>query len=373
MRQTPRGNGRVGVGLIGAGTISTQYLENLTRFPDVEVLFVADIAADRAEAQARAFGVPAWGSVDELLAVPEIEIVVNLTIPAAHVEVARAAVAAGKNVWTEKPFALDRESGLELLALADAAGLRVATAPDTFLGGGLQAAQRLIERGDIGRPLSALTIFQNSGPEAWHPSPEFFYARGGGPLLDIGPYYVTALVQILGPVASVTADASRARDERVIGSGARAGTRFPVEVPTHVAAALRFVTGASAQSVFSFDSAQRRVGVVEITGTEGTLVLPDPNVFDGALTLWSLGVDEPTVVPPTGFAFSRGIGVVELARALRSGTPEAASGELAYHVLDVLLSIADAAENGERVSVRSTTLPRPALPADWDPSASTLG
>lgn len=367
------GAGRVGVGVIGAGTISTQYLTNLTRFPDLDVLFVADIAADRAEVQARTFGVPGWGRVDELLAIPEIEIVVNLTIPAAHVEVARAAVDAGKNVWTEKPFALDRESGTDLLALAASSGLRVATAPDTFLGDGLQAAQRLIERGDIGRPLSAVTMFQTPGPESWHPGPEFLYAVGGGPLLDIGPYYVTALVQNLGPVASVTADASKARAERIIGSGPKAGTAFPVEVPTHVAAGLRFEGGASAQSIWSFDSALHRTGFVEITGTDGTLVLPDPNMFDGDLTLWRLGADTPTVIPLPKSPFSRGIGVVELARAIRGDVPEAASGELGYHVLDVLLSITEAAESGERVPVSSTTTTRPALPEAWDPSAATLG
>ncbi|QHC57928.1 Gfo/Idh/MocA family oxidoreductase [Rathayibacter sp. VKM Ac-2760] len=366
------GAGRVGVGVIGAGNISTQYLTNLTVFPDLEVLFVADIDLDRAKAQAEAFGVPASGSVDELLAHPGIEIVVNLTIPAAHVEVARKAVEAGKHVWTEKPFSLDRDSGVELLALAKEKGLRVATAPDTFLGAGLQTAQRLIEGGAIGTPLSAITLFQGPGPEGWHPNPEFFFTAGGGPLLDMGPYYITTLVQNLGPVESVTAVSSQARATRTVGSGPREGTEFPVTIPTHIGGLLRFESGASAQGVWSFESSLPRMGFVEINGSEGTLVLPDPNMHDGELTLYRRGESEPEVVQATGSTASRGTGVLELARAIRADRPEAASGDLAYHVTDVMLSLLEAAESGEKVLVESTVAPRPALPEDWDPSEATL-
>lgn len=366
------GAGRVGVGVIGAGNISTQYLTNLTVFPDLEVLFVADIDLDRAKAQAEAFGVPQSGSVDELLAHPGIEIVVNLTIPAAHVEVARRAVEAGKHVWTEKPFSLDRDSGVELLALAKEKGLRVATAPDTFLGAGLQTAQRVIESGAIGTPLSAITLFQGPGPEGWHPNPEFFFTEGGGPLLDMGPYYITTLVQNLGPVESVTAVSSQARATRVIGSGPKEGTEFPVTIPTHIGGLLRFESGASAQGVWSFESSMLRMGFVEINGSEGTLVLPDPNMHDGEITLYRRGEKEPEVIAATGSTASRGTGVLELARAIRADRPEAASGDLAYHVTDVMLSLLEAAESGEKVLVESTVVPRPALPEDWDPSEATL-
>ena len=363
------GAGPVGVGFIGAGVISSTYLENLTSFPDVRVLFVADIDVARAKAQADAFGVPGSGTVEELLAHPEIEIVVNLTIPAAHAEVAMRVLEAGKHVWTEKPFALDRESGKVLLAEAAKRGLRVATAPDTFLGAGLQAGKRLIEDGRIGRPLTALTLFQGPGPESWHPNPDFYYVAGGGPLFDMGPYYLTALVQNLGPVKRVAATASRSTESRTIGSGPRAGESFPVTVPTHLSALIEFESGASAQSVFSFQSALKRGGFVEIAGSEGTLVFPDPNNFDGELTLWS-GDDEEHVstISETG----RGTGVVDLARAIRAGVTERASGEQAYHVLDVMVSIVEAAEKGEFVTVETTVEPATSLPVDWDPRAATL-
>ena len=368
--------GPVGVGVIGAGVISTQYLENLTRAPDVRVLMVADLDADRAAARAAEFGVPSSGTVAELLARDDIEIVVNLTIPAAHVPVALDALAAGKHVWSEKPFALDLVGGQALLDEAHRAGLRVACAPDTVLGAGIQTGRRLIESGAIGAPLTALTLFQVSGPEAWHPNPDFLYALGGGPLFDMGPYYLSTLVQLMGPAARVVARGSQARASRVIGSGPRAGESFPVEVPTHVAALIDFENGTTAQSTFSFQSSRPRVGVVEVSGTEGTLSLPDPNMFDGELRIWRDGMFEESdaeVVPATGSTFSRGAGVVELARAIRAGRPERASGEFAFHVLDLMVSIQKSAEtDGAAVTIESTVTNPPALPADWDPTAATL-
>ncbi|WP_020075643.1 Gfo/Idh/MocA family oxidoreductase [Cryocola sp. 340MFSha3.1] len=361
--------GRVGVGVIGAGVISNQYLENLTVFPDLDVRFVADIDLERAKAQADKYGVPGSGTVEELLADDDIEIVVNLTIPKVHVEVALQALAAGKNVWSEKPFALDRASGRELLEAAHAAGLRVATAPDTFLGSGIQSARRLIENGDIGAPLTALTLMQSPGPESWHPNPDFLFQEGAGPLFDIGPYYLTALVQIFGPVARVSASASRARETRVIGSGPRAGEEFAVTVPTHVSALYEFESGQTAQAVFSFDSKLGRTQF-EVAGVDGTLVVPDPNTFEGELLVH--GGDGIETVPSTGTTDSRGIGVVELARAIRAGVPERASGEQAYHVLDIMVSTIEAGESRTPVEVESTVDVAPALPEDWDPRAATL-
>ncbi len=366
------GTGRVGVGVIGAGVISTQYLDNLTTFPDVEVLFIADLDVTRARAQAEKYGVPGFGTTEELLAHPDVEIVVNLTIPAAHVEVALQALAAGKHVWSEKPFALDRGSGRRLLEESKRTGLRVATAPDTFLGAGLQTGKRLIAEGRIGQPLTALTLFQASGPESWHPNPDFLYAVGAGPLFDMGPYYLTTLVQNLGPVKRVAATASTSRETRIIGSGPRAGESFPVEVPTHVSALIEFESGASAQSVFSFQSSVRRSGFVEIAGTDGTIVFPDPNTFDGDLQIWRDNVEEAEVVPAEGPVFGRGMGVLDLARAIRAGVPERATGEQAFHVLDVMVSIAEAAERGEFVEVESTVTVADALDENWDPTAATL-
>ncbi|PZR51961.1 gfo/Idh/MocA family oxidoreductase [Xylanimonas oleitrophica] len=365
------GTGPVGVGVVGAGTISDQYLGNLTAFPDLRVLCVADLDTARAATQAARWGVPASGTLDDLLALDEVEIVVNLTVPAAHAEVTLRAVEAGKHVWGEKPYALDVDSARTVAKAAEQAGVRVAVAPDTFLGAGLQTALREIRGGAIGTPLTALTLFQVPGPESWHPSPEFLFARGGGPLFDVGPYYLTALVQVFGPVRRVAATASRARATRVIGSGPRAGTEFPVEVPTHVGALLEFDGGASAQSVFSFDSALRRAGFVEVAGTTGTAVLPDPNTFDGDTHLWT-GEAEPVVVPATGSRFTRGTGVLDLARALRAGTTERAAGELGLHVLDVMTAVAQAAETGRGVDVTSGFTPAELLDPGWDPSARTL-
>ncbi|MCM3520194.1 Gfo/Idh/MocA family protein [Curtobacterium sp. P97] len=364
--------GPVGVGVIGAGVISDQYLSNLTVFPDVEVRFIADIDEARAAAQAEKWGVAGSGSVEELLADDDVEIVVNLTIPAAHVEVALRALAAGKHVWGEKPYALDRSSAAELRDAARAAGRTVSVAPDTFLGAGLQTALRTIRDGRIGTPLNGLTLFQSPGPESWHPSPEFLFADGAGPLFDIGPYYITTLVQAFGPVAKVTATASRSRATRTIGSGPKAGTEFPVDVPTNHSALIQFEDGGSAQSVFSFESDRGRTGFVEIAGETGTVVFPDPNDFDGDTELYVLGADEPETIPAVGSTYSRGTGVVDLARSLRAGEENRVPGDLAFHVLDVMVSIAEAAERGETVLVESTVAPSPTLPEGWDPAESTL-
>lgn len=365
-------SGRAGVGLIGAGVISTQYLENLTRYPDVEVRFVADLDLQRAAAQAAAFGVVGSGTVDELLARDDIDVVLNLTVPATHAEVGRRIVAAGKHVWSEKPIALDHASAAELLAEASAAGLRVACAPDTVLGPGIQTALRAIARGDIGQPLTAITLFHVPGPEAWHPNPDFLYAQGAGPLFDMGPYYVTTLVHALGSATRVHATSSTARDTRTIASGPRAGQDFAVEVPTHHSALIEFAGGTSAQSTFSFQHARPRAGFVEINGTEGTLSLPDPNTFDGQTTLWRSGSDEPEIIEAEGAGFGRGTGVVELVQAIRAGVPERASGQLAAHVLDILLGIRDAAASGMPVEIASNAPQTAPLPREWSPEVATL-
>ncbi|WP_254787753.1 Gfo/Idh/MocA family protein [Curtobacterium sp. MMLR14_010] len=367
-----RKTGRVGVGVIGAGVISDQYLGNLTVFPDVQVRFIADIDLERAAAQAEKWGVAGSGTVEELLADDDIEIVVNLTIPAAHVEVAMQAIAAGKHVWGEKPYALDRESATQLRDAAAAAGLTVSVAPDTFLGAGLQTALRTIRDGRIGTPLNGLTLFQSPGPESWHPSPEFLFAYGAGPLFDIGPYYITTLVQAFGPVKKVTATASKSRATRTIGSGPKAGTEFPVDVPTNHSALIEFEDGGSAQSVFSFESDRGRTGFVEIAGETGTVVFPDPNDFDGDTELYALGSEEPETIPAVGSTYSRGTGVVDLARSLRAGEENRVPGALAFHVLDVMVSIAEAAERGEAVLVTSTVSPSQTLTEGWDPAEQTL-
>jgi predicted dehydrogenase len=364
--------GPVGVGIIGAGVISKEYLDNLTSFPDVKVVAIGDLFEDAAAARAAEYGVPVHGGVDTVLDNPAVEIVINLTIPAAHVEVATRAVNAGKHVWSEKPFSLDRESGLGLLKTADAAGVRLGCAPDTFLGAGLQTARRMIERGDIGVPLTALTLMQSPGPEAWHPNPAFLFQDGAGPLFDIGPYYLTTLVQTFGSIRRVAAFGSKSKETRVIGSGPKAGQEFAVTVPTHVSSILEFEGGESAQSIFSFDSPFKRAGFVEITGTEATIAFPDPNRFDGDVRICATGSDDWTTIPSVGSTASRGAGVLELARAIRAGRPHRAQGGLAFHVLDAMASIAESIDTRAFVDVESSAAPVPALPEDWDPTAATL-
>jgi predicted dehydrogenase len=363
--------GPVGVGVIGAGVISTQYLENLTKFPDLAVRFIADLDVDRARAQADAFGVADSGTVAELLRRDDIEIVVNLTIPAAHVEVGLQILAAGKHVWSEKPISLDRESGRRLLDEAGRLGLRVACAPDTVLGAGVQTGLRALAAGEIGTPLTALAIMQSPGPESWHPNPEFLFDRGAGPLFDMGPYYLTTLVHVFGPARRVSATASTSRATRVIGSGPRAGTEFPVNVPTAHSALIEFESGASAVALFSFESHLARTGVVEVTGVTGTLGFPDPNHFVGASKLWRNG-GEPTEIEAVGSTFGRGSGVLDLARAIRTGSAEHASGELAFHVIDLMTSIAEAAASGSTVQLQSTAPKPEPLAENWDPSSATF-
>lgn len=364
--------GPVGVAFIGAGNISKQYLDNLTTFPDVKVHVIADMFEDVAAARAAEYGIQTHGGVDAALNHPDVEIIVNLTIPAAHVEVATAAVRAGKHVWTEKPFSLDRESGLALLKEADAAGVRLGCAPDTFLGAGLQTARRLIDDGEIGTPLTALTMFQSPGPESWHPNPAFLFQQGAGPLFDMAPYYLTTLVQTFGSIARVAAVGSKAFPTRTVGSGPKAGEVFEVEVPTHVSAIAQFAGGASSHSVFSFESPRPRMGFVEITGTEGTIALPDPNNFDGEIRIQKLGDDDWTTVPAQGPDQGRGMGVLDMARSIRAGVPHRAQGELAFHVLDAMVAITESVDTGEFVAVTSTAPRSEPVPVDWAPTAATL-
>jgi len=367
----------VGVGFIGAGNISDTYLENLSSFPDIDVLIVGDLDTTRAAEQAAKHGVPASGSAEDVLAHPGVEIVVNLTIPAVHAEVSSSIIAAGKHVWSEKPIAVSRESAKALLEQADAAGLRVGVAPDTVLGPGIQTAKRAIERGDIGRPLFAQTSMQWQGPELFHPNPAFLFAHGAGPLFDMGPYYFTMLVQILGPVAAVAALGLKATDSRLVQVGPQAGTSFDVEVPSTINVLAQFEQGAQSQSLLSFDSPLARQGFVEIAGTEGTIMLPDPNMFSGRVAivrpLTGHGETQEWVdVAEEGTVVGRGLGLLDMARAIRAGRPHLATGELGYHVLDVMVSAEESALSGAFVPVTSTVAPIGSMPIDFDPFAATL-
>ena len=356
-----------GVAVVGCGNISKQYLKNLVTFPDVQVLFCADIDAGRAKAQAAAYGVPASGSPEQALEHPDVQLVVNLTIPAAHAEVASAAIAAGKHVWNEKPLAPDVAAGRALLDQAARAGVRVGCAPDTVLGAGIQSARRLIAAGAIGTPISALTLLQGPGPESWHPDPEFLFAKGAGPLFDLGPYYLSVLATLFGPATRVAAVGRRESDTRVIGSGPRAGTEFAVEVPTYMSALAQYAGGQAASLLFSWDSPLTRSGFVEITGTEATLAVPDPNQFDGDLRVRRAGDQEWTVIAAHGAAAGRGSGVVDMVRAIRRGQPHRASGEMAQHVLELMTAIERSAASSSFEPLESVFDLPEMLAEDWDP------
>jgi len=372
--------GKVGVGIIGAGMISDQYLTHLTRYPDVEVLTIADLDTDRAATQASQYGIATSGGVESVLGNDDIEIVVNLTIPAAHVEVSTAALQAGKHVWSEKPIGIDRESAKGLVDLAAERGLLLGVAPDTVLGPGWQSAKRAIQAGVIGKPLSAVTSFQSQGPDWFHPGPEFLFAKGAGPLFDIGPYYLSALVHLLGPISEVIAVGAKAHEVRTIRTGPRAGTEFPVEVPTHINVISTLAGGVSASSLMSTDTALFRHGVFEINGTDATMVLGDPNYFGGTpikvyrpIPDITKGLEQdPEILPEEGKLSGRGIGVLTMARTIRGTDLHVATGELGYHVLDAMASIEDSIERRAFVDIASTVASIPALPADFDPFAETI-
>ena len=378
---TSTSTGPVGAGIIGAGVISEQYLTHLTSFPDVAVLAIGDIVPEAAASRAGEFGIELHGGPEVVLDHPGIEIVVNLTIPTAHFDVSRRIVEAGKHVWTEKPIGLDRDATRALLAQADAAGVRIGSAPDTLLGPGFQTAKRAIQQGIIGEPMFVQTSFQTQGPDLWHPDPAFLFARGAGPLLDMGPYYLSALVSLLGPVASVAARGSRPRVERTIHTGPRAGGTFPVEVPSSIQVLTSFAAGQHGTHLLSFDSALERHGVLEIHGTEGSIVLPDPNQFEGRIAyVKPLGVirdgmnfeQEWIEIPNEGTVVGRGLGVLDMARAIATNRPHIATGELGFHVLDVMLSAEESASTGQTLEIGSTVAPVPLLPEGFDPFEATL-
>jgi predicted dehydrogenase len=353
------------VGVIGCGYVSGHYLRNLRRFPHVALAACADLDPHRAEARAAEFGLRAC-PVEALLADPEIDLVINLTVPQAHAPVSLAALSAGKHVYSEKPLAVSRRDGAELLQTAAARGLLAGCAPDTFLGAGLQTCRDLIDAGAIGQPVGATAFVGSLGHESWHPDPDFYYQPGGGPLFDMGPYYLTALVHLLGPVRRVAGAARITRAQRQITSQPRAGSVIQVNTPTHIAGLLDFAGGPSATLVTSFDVAASSLLPLEIYGTAGTLLAPDPNAYGGPVRVRRAGEPGWTEIPLTrGYAEnSRGLGAADLARALQSGRSPRASGALGYHVLDVMQALLDAAAQERSISLASTCERPASLPPD---------
>jgi predicted dehydrogenase len=345
----------VNVGIIGCGAIIAQYLTNFRRLDQIELVAVADLDPARARAVADDYdGVRAL-SVDGLLAAADVDLVLNLTIPAAHAEVALKAIAAGKSVYGEKPLAATTAEARQVLEAAREAGVVVGCAPDTVLGTGIQTARKAIDDGLIGAPISATATMVTPGHERWHPNPDFYYQPGGGPLLDMGPYYVSALVTLLGPVVSVVGAASHTRSERTIGSGPRAGETVPVAVDSHVTGVLVHASGALSTLLMSFDAVKSKSPNIEIHGERGSLAVPDPNHFDGDVQVFALGADDWKTLPVSaGYVDSgRGFGIADLA-ATAPGSEPRAGGQLAYHVLEVMESMLASARTGSAVQIKST-------------------
>ncbi|MDB6169999.1 MAG: oxidoreductase domain protein [Verrucomicrobia bacterium] len=354
---------KVKVGVVGCGKISDAYFKGMGHYDILEVVACADLDVARARAKAAQHGLARGGPVEELLADPAIEIVVNLTIPQAHVEVNERALRAGKHVYVEKPFALASSDGRRVLSLAQSFGRRVACAPDTFLGGGIQTCRKLIDDGAIGRPVSALAFCMGHGHESWHPAPEFYYQKGGGPMFDMGPYYLTALVNFFGPVARVSGSSQTAFPERTITNPERLGQKIKVETPTHLTGVLDFASGVSVTMVMSFDVWSYPLPQIVVFGTESTLEVPDPNVFNGTVRLRSADGKSYEPVPLTHSGERlRGTGVADLAYAIRTGRPHRATGELANHVVEVMEAFEKSSVTQQHVRIASTCSRPAALP-----------
>jgi predicted dehydrogenase len=345
---------KVKVGIIGCGNISGAYIKGCRAFEILEIAACADMNPAVAEARAKEYNLPQVLSVEALLNDPEIQIVINLTVPQAHASVSLAAIAAGKHVHSEKPLAITRADGQQILTAAREKGVLVGCAPDTFLGGGLQTCRKLIDDGWIGAPVAAAAFMLGHGPESWHPNPAIFYQSGAGPMFDMGPYYLTALIHLLGPVKRITGSTRITFPERVATSESRYGERLKVEVPTHVTGILDFVSGPIATLTTSFDVWHSQLPRIEIYGTEGSLSVPDPNHFGGPVYLRRATAKEWSEVPLSHSAeVGRGIGVADMAYALAHGRPHRANGDMAYHVLDLMQSFDEASQQGQHLEIQS--------------------
>jgi predicted dehydrogenase len=342
------------VGIVGAGFISAAYLKAARNFPDLEIVACADAQRSNAEKRAEEFGLRVQG-VDELLQDDSVDLILNLTTPQSHFRISSQALKAGKHVYSEKPLALSRHEAATLSQTARGHHVRLGCAPDTFLGGGQQTARKLIDDGAIGKPLGGTAFVLSAGPESWHPSPEFYYQTGGGPVFDMGPYYITALVNLLGPVTRVTSIARKSFEHRIFGAGPRKGEKFAVEILTHFNALMEFEQGAIISFHASFDVQGHSHLPIEIYGTEGSLQIPDPNFFGGPVRLLEKGgrwVDMP-LTHGFGDGNYRILGVADMGSALRTNRPHRASDEIALHTVEVMEAIVSGGESGRPVAIDS--------------------
>ncbi len=350
------------LGIIGCGNISDIYLKNLHHAENCQVVMVADQIDERARAKAEQYGIQSK-SVEDLLADQDVFAVINLTIPEAHHSVAAKALLAGKHVYGEKPLALSSRSARELIELSQKMGLRIASAPDTVLGAGIQTARKLIDDGWIGRPVAATAFMTGHGHEGWHPDPTFYYQAGGGPLFDMGPYYLSALFQLLGPVARVTGIASQAFAERIVLSQPRRGEHIVVNTPTHVAGSLEFAAGAVASLVMSFDVWHANLPRIEVYGSEGSLSVPDPNTFGGPVRIRRFDAAEWTemAMPFSPSDNARGLGVIDLVDAIAQGTMARTDGTIGLHVVEIMEALLESSRQGKHQDILSRPTRPPAM------------
>jgi predicted dehydrogenase len=344
----------LGIGIIGCGNISSAYLKAMRSFPVLDILGIADLNRGLAEQRAGEFGLRAR-SIEDLLRDPAIRLIVNLTVPKAHVEVGLQALAHGKHTYSEKPLGVTLSEGQRLAETARTAGRRIGAAPDTFLGGAHQTARSIIDSGVLGIPVGGTATFMCPGHERWHPNPDFYYEAGGGPMLDMGPYYITDLVNLLGPVATVAGFAITPCRTRIITSEPRKGETIPVHVPTHVSGMMAFASGAVVQIGMSFDIAGHKHVPLEVYGTDGTLIVPDPNHFGGTIELLKKGGSfepQPTNEPYADGNY-RSLGVADMAHAILENRPHRANGDLALHVLEVMEAFGKASDSGGTVTIAS--------------------
>ncbi|MBO1766854.1 Gfo/Idh/MocA family oxidoreductase [Allobranchiibius sp. GilTou38] len=359
------------VGVIGVGVISAQYFAQFPSLPGLTVVAVADIDEARAAEVAAAQGVRALG-VDALLAAPDIDVVLNLTIPAVHVDVCMRALRAGKHVFTEKPLGLTPQEAAPMLQLARSSGLRVGSAPDTVLGTGVQTARALLDSGAVGDPVAASVQWASPGHELWHPHPQFYYQPGGGPLFDMAPYYLSTLITLFGPVLRVSGVTRRSSRERTVATGPEATAAVPVQVDTHVSAILEHRDGVTSTVTVSFEVWASRTPLFEVYGTSGTIAVPDPNWFAEPVEVWTTatgdwaGVEVSAGYPDAG----RGVGLADMARAIETDRPHRASGDLAFHVLEIMDAVLLSAGRHEVVHLVSTVerpepVPKGSSPDTW--------
>jgi predicted dehydrogenase len=348
--------------MIGTGNIAPAYMKGTSRFSNVEIVACADIDMARAQTFAKQFNITALG-IEELLNDPEIDIILNLTVPRTHAEVSIAALNAGKHVYTEKPLATSVEDGKRVIALAQEKGLLVGCAPDTVLGGGIQTCRKLIDDGAIGTPVGAQAFMGSSGPDKWHPNPFFFFEEGGGPMLDMGPYYLTALVTLLGPIERIAGAARISFTERAAGHPDLKGKSIQVTTPTYISGVLEFAAGPVATVTMSFDIWAHHVPLIEIYGSKGTIMVPDPNNFIGPVMLWQEDSREWREVELTHDSdLQRGLGLADMAFAIANNRPARASGELALHILEAMLAFQASAEQGGHIALQSAVEQPNAIP-----------